>query len=175
MKNHGKHLDCLCVCRCPFLWRGHSRVVSSLRIILLSSARMWSSLLSHSSWYSLMPLLKQLINYKEPSGSAVTSPRQRLPFCLNCQSWWRSETLHVFWHSGLCGPSAWGWFRGKRVDFNKQDAASPPVGLLLLLFSILQRRDLPYVHQTLPQDSSEWMNRSLRGAGASRIKEQDWL
>lgn len=35
LKNHGKHLDFLCVCRYPSLWRGHSRVVSSLRIILL--------------------------------------------------------------------------------------------------------------------------------------------
>lgn len=160
----------------PFLWKGYSSVVSFLlTIILFSSIPMWSFVFFLSSWYCLMPSLKQLINYQELSNSAVISPRRRLPFCLKCQSWWKSETPHVFWHSQLCGPSAWGWFSGKRVDFNKQDAASPPAGLLLLLFVILQRQVPPYApYPPLPQHSIKCMNKSREGTGTSGTEEQGW-
>lgn len=102
----------------------------------------------------------------------MISPRQRLPFCLKCQSWWRSETPRVFWHSQLCRPSAWGWFGGKRVDFNKQDAASPPAGLLLLLCAILQRQDPPYACLPPSQHSIKRVNKWMGGAEPVQLKNR---
>lgn len=147
-------------------------LASLLRIMLVFPRVLWRTVFIHSSWYSLVLSLKLLINYQEPLNSAVTFPRQKLSSCLKCQSGWRSGTLHVSDILGCGGPSAWGCFSGKRVNFNKQDDASPPAGLLLLLFSILQRQSLPYAHLPLPQHRIRWVNKWILGADQWNLKRR---
>lgn len=89
---------------------------SLLNIILVFFfSELMSNIIFTHSWYCLMPSLKLLINYQEPSIFTGTYPRQNLSSGLKWQSGWRSGTLHVLWHCWLQGSSAWSCFWGGRL------------------------------------------------------------
>lgn len=89
--------------------------LSSLLNIILVFSLLTSSIIFTHSWSCLMPSLKLLINYQEPSISTGTSPRQNISSALKWQSGWRSGTLHVLWHCWLQGSAAWSCFWGGKL------------------------------------------------------------